>query len=186
MSRASKHTVDMAELAAALGSNVVRFVPPPPPREEPQTGSEWAASLDLIDQVAASFKDSESRASQAEERAEKVAVKAIEGLRTAQLRFEAAETRARQLEESTAEELRLAQQRVGEAEAWAQNADERARDAESRAAAAEERAEAAEIRARDAEEWLRRMTEALRQKLPVGTVAAPHVEPMPELRRRAG
>jgi hypothetical protein len=183
MSRAQKHTVDMAELAAALGSNVVRFVPPPP-REEPQTGSEWAASLDLIDQVAASFKDSEQRASQAEERAEKVAVKAIEGLRTAQLRFEAAENRARQLEETTAEELRLAQHRVGEAEAWAQNADERARDAEERATAAEERAAAAELRARDAEEWLRRMTEALRQKLPVGAVAAP--EAAPEPRRRAG
>lgn len=157
MSTAQQQSVDMAELAAALGSNVVRFVPPQ--RDEPQLAdSEWAESLDLIDQAAAFFKASEHRASQAEERAEKVAVKAIEGLRSAQLRVEQAEAHAQEIEERTAEDVRLARAGLAEAEAWAMQAEERAREAESRM-------EAAEARAREAEEWLHRLTDALRQKL---------------------
>jgi hypothetical protein len=155
MSTAQKHSVNMAELAAALGTNVVRFVPPS--RDEPEVApSEWAASLDLIDQAASFFKATEQRASQAEERSEKVAVKAIEGLRAAQQRVEHAEAQVRRIEEEAAEEVRAA---------WAQEAEERARTAESRV-------EAAEARAREAEEWLQRLTGALRQKLAFGGAPA--------------
>lgn len=157
MSTAQQQSVDMAELAAALGSNVVRFVPPQ--RDEPQlAGSEWAESLDLIEQAATFVKASEHRATQAEERAEKVAVKAIEGLRSAQMRVEEAEAQTRIVEEQAAEEIRAARAGLAEAEAWAQQAEERAQEAESRV-------EAAEARARDAEEWLQRLTDALREKL---------------------
>lgn len=172
--------VDISALAAALGSNVVPFVPPQ--RDEPQfVNSEWAEGLDLIDQAAAFIRNTEQRASQAEERAEKVAFKAIEGLRTAQLRFEQAEARARQVEQHAAEEVSLAQGRVAEAEGWAQEADERARAAESRA-------EAAEARAREAEEWLQRLTEALKQKLSFGAQVIPAAEEFrePPKRMRAG
>ena len=174
MGTAQQQIVDMAELAAALGSNVVRFVPPQ--RDEPQAPtSEWAASLDLIDQAAAFFKASEHRATQAEERAEKVAFKAMEGLRSAQSRVDEAEARARGAEEQAAEDIRLARGRIAEAEAWAREAEERAREAESRA-------EAAEARARDAEEWRQRLTEALRQKLSFG---APQAAEKSLLRRSA-
>ena len=62
--------IDIATLAAALGSNVVPFVPP---RDEPQpTNADWTEGLDLIDQAAAFLRSTEQRAQTAEERAEKV------------------------------------------------------------------------------------------------------------------
>jgi hypothetical protein len=178
--------IDIAALAAALGSNVVPFVPPS--REEPQaSNTEWAEGLDLIDQAAAFMRSTEQRAEVAEERAEKVAFKAMEGLRTAQLRFEQAEAHARHVEQQAAEEIRLAQGRTAEAEAWAQAADERARAAEIRMEEAESRMEAAEARARTAEEWLRCLTDALKQKLTFGAQAEPLEEARPAPRRmRAG
>jgi hypothetical protein len=172
MGTSQRPTVNIADLAAALGPNVVRFTPPPVRDEAIGPHSEWAASLDLIDQAAAHFKASEQRATQAEERAEKVAFKAIEGLRSAQLRVEHAEAQARAVEEQAAEDLRQAQARAEEAEAWARQAEERAQDAEERARTAESRMEeiesrlaATEARAREAEEWLQRLGGALRQKL---------------------
>ena len=160
MSTAQQRSIDLAELEAALGTNVVRFVPPP--RDEPQAvNSEWAASLDLLDEAAAFVKASEHRAVQAEERAEKVAFKAMEGLRSAQLRVEHAEAHAREIEQQTGEELRQAHGRIAELEAWAEEAEHRMRDAESRA-------ETAESRAKDAEQWLRRLTDAIRHKFSVG------------------
>lgn len=151
---------------AALG-NVVRFVPPG--REETHlAGGEWAASLDLVDQAAALIRACESRASEAEARAKEVAFRAIEELRTAHFRVEEAQTRAREIEQQTAEELRQAQGRIASAEAWAEGAEERAREAEGRA-------HAAEARAREAEEWLHRLTDALRQKL-LSAAPAPAAE----------
>ena len=51
MSTAQRPPIDIAALAA-LGSNVVPFVPPS--RDEPQpTNADWAEGLDLIDQAAA-------------------------------------------------------------------------------------------------------------------------------------
>jgi Fe2+ transport system protein B len=177
--------IDIAALAAALGSNIVPFVPPP--REEPQaTDTEWAEGLDLIDQAAAFMRSTEQRAQVAEERAEKVAFKAMEGLRTAQLRFEQAEAQARDTEQRAAEDIRLAQGRMAEAEAWAQAAEERARAAESRMEEAESRMEAAEARARTAEEWLRCLTDALKQKLSFGPQPEFAEEARPLLKRRAG
>jgi hypothetical protein len=165
MSTAQKRSIDISDLAAALGSNVVRFAPPPA-RDEPQPANpEWVASLGLIDEAAALFRATESRAYHAEDRAEKVATKAMEGLKSAQMRVEQAEARAASVEQQTAEELRLARTQVAEAEAWARDAEGRARDAEDRAREAESRAEAAEARARTAEEWLQRLTEQLKQKL---------------------
>ena len=174
MSTAQNRSIDISDLPAALGSNVVRFAPPS--RDEAQAAnSEWAASLELIDEAAALFRATEDRAAQAEERAERVAFKAMEGLRSAQVRVDKAEAHARAVEEHTAEEIRLARGRIAEAEAWAQEAEARAREAESRAAAAE-------ARARDAEAWLQRFTEALRQKLSFG---APQPAEHPLLRRSA-
>ena len=177
--------IDIAALAAALGSNVVPFVPPP--REEPQpTNADWAEGLDLIDQAAAFLRSTEQRAQVAEDRAEKVAFKAMEGLRTAQLRFEQAETHAREVERQAAEDIRLAQARVAEAEAWAQAAEERARTAQSRMEEADSRMEAAEDRAKTAEEWLRCLVDALRQKLMLPVQAEPIEEARPAPKRRAG
>jgi hypothetical protein len=134
MSTAQKRSIDISDLAAALGSNVVRFAPPS--RDEAQAAnSEWAASLELIDEAAALFKATEDRAAQAEERAERVAFKAMEGLRSAQARVDKAEAHARAVEEHTAEEIRLARGRIAETEAWAQEAEARAREAESRGVA---------------------------------------------------
>jgi hypothetical protein len=169
--------VDIAALAAALGSNVVPFVPPH--RDEPQpTNPDWAEGLDLIDHAAALMRSTEQRAVLAEERAEKVAFTAMEGLRTAQQRFEQAEAHTREIQRQTAEEIKLAQRRAAEAEAWAQSAEERARAAESRM-------EAAEARARNAEEWLRCLVEALKQKLSFGVQSQPAEEARPK-RLRAG
>jgi Fe2+ transport system protein B len=151
-------SVDIAALAAALGSNVVPFVPSPP-RDEPEpSNAAWAEGLELIDQAAAFLRTTEQRAAAAEERSEKVAVKAMEGLRAAQQRFEQAEAHAHEVERQAAEQIKAAEVRVAEAEGWAQAAEERARAAESRI-------EEAEVRARNAEEWLRCLTDALRQKL---------------------
>ena len=171
--------VDIAALAAALGSNVVPFVPSQ--RDEHQSANpEWAAGLELIDQAADLMRSTEQRAAQAEDRAEKVAVKAMEGLRAAQQRFEHAEGHARQIEQNAADEVRLAQQRVAEAEAWAMDAEERAR-------AAEARVEAAEARAQEAEEWLQRFTEALREKLTFSAAPQEFEESRPAPKRaRAG
>lgn len=167
MSSAQDPFADIAALAA-LGSNVVRFVPPH--RDEPSSqGSEWAAGLDLIDQAAAFISASEQRVSMAEARAEKVAAKAIEGVRSAQQRVEQAEAHTRQIEQHAAEEIRRACERMAEVEAWAQGAEERARDAEHRA-------QAAESRAHYAEEWLSRLTDALRQKLSFGAAPAQTAE----------
>jgi hypothetical protein len=178
-------SIDIAALAAALGSNVVPFVPPQ--RDEPQAAStDWAEGLDLIDQAAAFLRSTEQRAQTAEERAEKVAFKAMEGLRTAQQRFEQAEAQAREAERQATEEIRLAQGRMAEAEAWAQAAEERARAAESRMEEAESRIEAAEARAKAAEEWLRCLTDALKQKLTIPTQAGPAEEARPAARRQAG
>ena len=77
MSTAQQRSVNIADLAAALGPNVVRFVPPTRDEEPQAAGSEWAASLDLIDEAAALLQATEHRAAQAEERAEKVASKAM-------------------------------------------------------------------------------------------------------------
>ncbi|HEX5867329.1 MAG TPA: hypothetical protein VFY72_06440 [Beijerinckiaceae bacterium] len=183
--------IDIATLAAALGSNVVPFVPP---RDEPQpTNADWTEGLDLIDQAAAFLRSTEQRAQTAEERAEKVAFKAMEGLRTAQQRFELAEAQAREVERQAAEDIRIAQdrmneaqRRMAEAETWAQAAEERARAAENRMEEAEGRLEAAEARARTAEEWLRCLTESLTQKLTFTAPAAPVEEVRPAPRRRAG
>ena len=166
---------DVSELAAALGSNVVPFVPPHRDEAQP-ANSQWAEGLALIEQAAAYFTVSEHRANQAEDRAEKVAAKAVEGLRAAQARYEDAEARAQAAERHAAEEIRSAHSRLAEAEAWAQQAEERAREAESRV-------EAAEARAREAEEGLRRMTEALRQKFSLG--GQNHAAAEPPLRRSA-
>jgi Fe2+ transport system protein B len=171
--------VDIAALAAALGSNVVPFVPPS--RDEPQSSHpEWAQSLQLIDQAADFIRTTEQRAAAAEERSEKVAVKAMEGLRAAQQRFEHAELHAREIERHALENLRAAEGRVAEAEA-------RALAAEERAHAAESRIDDAEARARNAEEWLRCLTDALRQKLSFGMQVQLPEEPydMPK-RARAG
>jgi hypothetical protein len=173
----------MAELAAALGPNVVRFTPQPP-RDEPEPfRSEWAESLQLIDQAAAFYSASEHRAMQAEERAERVAAKAMEGLRTVQSRVDEAEEHARAVEAQAAEEIRQARARASELEAWAQQAEQRAQEAEQRAQEAESRIEAAEARAREAEEWLDRLTNALRQKLSFGAPAAT-ASPVEALRMR--
>jgi hypothetical protein len=174
-------SVDIAALAAALGSNVVRFVPSPP-RDEPEpSNAAWAEGLELIDQAAAFLRTTEQRAAAAEERSEKVAVKAMEGLRAAQQRLEQAEAHAHEVERQAAEEIKAAQVRVAEAEGWAQAAEERARAAESRI-------EEAEARARNAEEWLRCLTDALRQKLTFAAQAGPHEEEdyQPAKRARAG
>src|SRR5918997_313881 len=91
---------DISDLAAALGSNIVPF---PPARDEPQPGKpDLVASLDLIDHAAAAFRATEHRAAQAEDRAEKVAAKAMEGLKTAQSRVEQAEADARAAERQAA------------------------------------------------------------------------------------
>jgi hypothetical protein len=173
-------SVDIAALAAALGSNVVPFVPPPQ-RDEPEPSNPaWAEGLDLIDQAAAYLHATEQRAAAAEERAEKVAFKAMEGLKAAQQRFEQAEAHAHEVERQAAEDIRAAQVRVAEMEGWAQAAEERARAAESRI-------EEAEARARNAEEWLRCLTESLRQKLAFGVQAQPPEEAyQPPKRARAG
>jgi Fe2+ transport system protein B len=173
-------SVDIAALAAALGSNVVPFVPPPP-RDEPEpSNTAWAEGLDLIDQAAAFLRTTEQRAAAAEERSEKVAVKAMEGLRAAQQRFEQAEAHAHEVERQAAEQIKAAQVRVAEAEGWAQAAEERARAAESLI-------EEAESRARNAEEWLRCLTDALRQKLTFAAHAELPEEPYHAPKRaRAG
>jgi hypothetical protein len=155
----------------------VPFVPPQ--RDEAQPANpEWAEGLDLIDQAAALMRTTEQRAVLAEERAEKVAFTAMEGLRTAQQRFEQAEAHTLEVQRRAAEEIKLAQGRAAEAEAWAQSAEERARAAESRM-------EAAEARAKNAEEWLRCLTESLKQKLSFGAQTQSLEEHRPK-RLRAG
>jgi hypothetical protein len=172
MSTAQKRSVDISDLAAALGSNVVRFSPPPVRDEAQPPNPEWVASLDLIEEAAALFRATENRAYQAEDRADKVATKAMEGLKTAQVRVAEAEARVAEAEQQAADQIRLARAQAAEAETWARDAEgrareaeDRSRDAEERAREAESRAEAAEARARTAEEWLARLTEQLRQKL---------------------
>src|SRR5919112_4727927 len=122
MGTAHRPTVNIADLAAALnapalGPNVVRFVPPAPRDEAEPIHPEWVESLELIDQAAEFYRATEQRAVYAEERAEKVATKAMEGLRTAQQRVAEAEANARALEEQAASDLRLAHARITEAEA---------------------------------------------------------------------
>jgi hypothetical protein len=160
MNIGKEQSADIFDLAAALGPNVVRFVPPS--RDDPQSaGSEWAESLHLIDQAADFLKSSEERVYHAEARAEKIAEKAMEGLKTAHARVLKAEAQSREAEQRASEEVQSAIQRAAQAEAWAHAAEERAREAESRAAVAE-------ARAKNAEEWLRRLTESLKQKLSFG------------------
>jgi hypothetical protein len=115
----------------------------------------------------------------AEARADKVAAKAMEGLRTAHSRVIKAEAQIREVEDHAKEELRQANERIANAEAWAQAAEERAREAERRA-------EAAEARAKEAEDWLRRLTDNLQQKLSFAAAATADYEPQAQRRALAG
>jgi hypothetical protein len=205
MNSKQEQPADIFDLAAALGPNVVRFIPPT--REEPQSaGSEWAESLEIIDQAAGFLRSSEERVLHAEARAENIAAKAMEGLKTAHTRVLKAEMQAREAEQRAAAaeqravaaeqraegEVMAAMQRAVHAEHHAAEeikaafqrvaqAEAWAEGADQRALVAESRAEAAEARAKNAEEWLRRVTESLKQKLTMVEVTTA-AEPM----RRAG
>ncbi len=206
MNSKQEQSADIFDLAAALGPNVVRFIPPS--REEPQSaGSEWAESLEIIDQAADFLKSSEERVLHAEARAENIAAKAMEGLKTAHTRVLKAEMQSREAEQRAAaaehravaaeqraqDEIDAALQRAAVAEHHAAEeikaafqraaqAEAWAEGADQRALAAESRAEVAEARAKNAEEWLRRVTDSLKQKFTMAEAAAPVEQPL----RRTG
>jgi predicted S18 family serine protease len=136
---------------------------------KPCQSGEPATGFDLIDRAAELIRESEQRAMQADEKAERVSAKAIEAVKAAQMRVEQTQAQIRLVEQHAAEQAKLtaermakveasAQERIDKAEAWAQEADERARAAESEL-------KAALARASDAEETLDHLNEALRRKL---------------------
>ena len=130
---------------------------------------EEASGFDLIDKAAELIRVSEQRASQAEEKAERVSAKAIEAVKAAQVRFEQTQAHARLIEQHAAEQAKLAEERVTKAEALAQERIDEAHlwaeKAEERARAAESQLKDAEARATDAEERLEHLNHALRRKL---------------------
>src|SRR5215217_5876074 len=125
-----------------------------PKRRQSHSGE--ASAFDLIDEAAELIRASEQRASQAEEKAERVSAKAIEAVRAAQLNIEQTQAQRRLAEQHAAEQARLAAERVTKAEALAQErldkAEACAQEAGERARAVESLLKAAEARAIDAEE----------------------------------